>query len=53
VKAYDWDGKELTEKFAIDFRAEKLGRPHLMRFGQAGFYAKQGEAAQVRSASAE
>jgi selenium-binding protein 1 len=32
-KAYDWDGKELKEQFAIDFTAEKLGRPHIMRFG--------------------
>jgi selenium-binding protein 1 len=37
-KAYSWDGKKLDPEFAIDFRAEKLGRPHLMRFGQIDFY---------------
>jgi selenium-binding protein 1 len=38
LKAYDWDGKELVEKFAIDFNAEKLGRPHQMRFGAYALY---------------
>ncbi len=38
LKAYSWDGKELKERFAIDFTAEKLGRPHLMRFGSASLY---------------
>ena len=33
VKAYSWDGKELTPKFALDFTALKLGRPHHMLFG--------------------
>lgn len=32
-KAYEWDGKELKEKFAIDFIGAKLGAPHQMRFG--------------------
>jgi len=32
LKAYDWDGKELVEKFTIDFNAEKLGRAHHMKF---------------------
>ena len=39
VKAYSWDGAKLAPLFAIDFTAEKLGRPHLMRFGQEGFWA--------------
>jgi len=38
LKAYGWDGKELTPKFAVDFKAQKLGRPHLMRFGSASLY---------------
>jgi selenium-binding protein 1 len=38
VKSYAWDGKTLSPLFAIDFTAEKLGRPHLMRFGQEGFW---------------
>lgn len=33
VKAYSWDGKDLVEKFALDFTALKLGRPHHMLFG--------------------
>jgi selenium-binding protein 1 len=38
VKAYTWDGKELKKTFAVDFTAEKLGRPHLMRFGSSSLY---------------
>jgi selenium-binding protein 1 len=38
LKAFTWDGKALTPTFAIDFRAEKLGRPHHMHFGQRGFW---------------
>lgn len=34
VKAYGWDGKALAPKFAVDFRAAGLGRPHIMRFGR-------------------
>ena len=40
LKAYTWDGKELTPRFDIDFMAEKLGRPHMMAFGSAALYAK-------------
>ncbi|MFM8332128.1 MAG: selenium-binding protein SBP56-related protein [Candidatus Methylumidiphilus sp.] len=38
LKLYHWDGKELKEQFAIDFHAEKLGRPHQMRFGAHALY---------------
>ncbi len=38
IKAYDWDGKELKERFSLDFEAEGLGRPHIMRFGAASLY---------------
>ncbi len=37
-KSYAWDGKQLTENFAIDFNALKLGRPHQMRFGAYSLY---------------
>jgi selenium-binding protein 1 len=37
-KAYTWDGEQLTEKFSIDFLAEKLGSPHQMRFGARALY---------------
>jgi selenium-binding protein 1 len=36
LKAYGWDGKQLTPAFELDFRAAKLGRPHIMNFGKAG-----------------
>ncbi len=39
-KAFEWDGRELQPKFAIDFTAAKLGRPHQMRFGAYSLYAK-------------
>ena len=39
-KAYDWDGKELQERFAIDFTAKRLGRPHQMRFGAYALYSQ-------------
>ncbi len=39
LRAFTWDGKSLHPSFDIDFRAEELGRPHLMRFGQEGFWA--------------
>jgi selenium-binding protein 1 len=38
LRVFDWDGKELSPKFEIDFRAQKLGRPHIMRFGQLDFW---------------
>jgi len=37
-KSYHWDGKELVEKFSIDFYALKLGRAHQMRFGAYSLY---------------
>ena len=30
--AFNWDGKDLKLKFEVDFFAEKLGRPHHMKF---------------------
>jgi len=32
LRAFDWDGHELTPKFEIDFAKEQLGRPHHMKF---------------------
>jgi selenium-binding protein 1 len=32
LKAFDWDGKELVEKFSVDFKELKLGRAHHMKF---------------------
>lgn len=39
LKAYHWDGRELTPRFEIDFYAEALGRPHMMAFGAESLYA--------------
>jgi selenium-binding protein 1 len=38
VKAFRFDGKRLIPLFAVDFIKEKLGRPHLMRFGARALY---------------
>ena len=32
LRAFNWDGKQLTPAFAVDFYAEKLGRAHHMKF---------------------
>jgi methanethiol oxidase len=32
LRAYDWDGKDLTLKFEVDFHKEQLGRAHHMKF---------------------
>jgi selenium-binding protein 1 len=33
LRAFNWDGKELTQAFEVDFTREKLGRAHHMKFG--------------------
>jgi selenium-binding protein 1 len=38
LRAFAWDGATLTPRFAIDFTAEGLGRPHIMNLGSAAFY---------------
>jgi selenium-binding protein 1 len=38
LKAYTWNGEKLEPTFSIDFTAEKLGRPHQMRFGAYSLY---------------
>jgi selenium-binding protein 1 len=38
LRAFSWDGEKLEPLFAVDFTAEKLGRPHIMHFGQASFF---------------
>ena len=37
-KSYAWDGSKLKHEFTIDFKAEKLGSAHQMRFGAYGLY---------------
>ena len=33
LRAFNWDGKELTPAFEVDFTKEKLGRAHHMKLG--------------------
>jgi len=40
IKSFEWDGKELKERFSIDFTKEKLGRPHEMKFSAYTLYTK-------------
>ncbi len=35
LRAFNWNGHELSQAFQIDFTAEKLGRPHHMKFTAA------------------
>lgn len=37
-KSYTWDGSKLNHEFTVDFKAEKLGSAHQMRFGAYGLY---------------
>ena len=32
LRAFDWDGKELMQRFEVDFNKLKLGRAHHMKF---------------------
>jgi selenium-binding protein 1 len=38
LKAFSWNGKELNERFVLDFTKEKLGRSHIMNFGSRALY---------------
>jgi selenium-binding protein 1 len=33
LRAFNWDGSELTQAFEVDFIKERLGRAHHMKFG--------------------
>jgi selenium-binding protein 1 len=33
LRGFGWDGKELAQKFEVDFTKEKLGRAHHMKLG--------------------
>ena len=35
LRAFNWDGHALTQAFQVDFAAQKLGRPHHMKFAAA------------------
>ncbi|HYB99601.1 MAG TPA: selenium-binding protein SBP56-related protein [Candidatus Limnocylindrales bacterium] len=51
-KAYEWDGTELKEKFALDFIKDGLGAPHQMRFGSRALYASPAKTARDAAAAA-
>src|SRR5256714_2956395 len=39
IRGFAWDGKELAQKFEIDFTQEKLGRAHHMKLGSKALHA--------------
>jgi selenium-binding protein 1 len=45
LKAFTWDGSQLTPTFSLDFAALKLGRPHQMRFGAYALYGQRPDVA--------
>ena len=47
LRAFHWDGKELTPAFEVDFAKEKLGRAHHMKFS-----ARAGPATALRAGTA-
>jgi len=38
VRGFAWNGKELAQKFEIDFTKERLGRAHHMKLGARGLH---------------
>jgi len=36
LRGFEWNGKELAQKFEVDFNKEKLGRAHHMKLGAKG-----------------
>jgi methanethiol oxidase len=42
LRGFAWDGKELAQKFEVDFTKEKLGRAHHMKLGSKAFRSAAG-----------
>jgi methanethiol oxidase len=42
LRGFAWDGKELAQKFEVDFTREKLGRAHHMKLGSKAFRSAAG-----------
>jgi selenium-binding protein 1 len=38
LRGFAWDGKELAQKFEVDFTKEQLGRAHHMKLGSRGLH---------------
>jgi selenium-binding protein 1 len=47
LRAFNWDGKELTPAFEVDFYKERLGRAHHMKFGTNAIKAAYQDGAEV------
>jgi selenium-binding protein 1 len=43
LRAFDWDGKELTLAFEVDFTRERLGRAHHMKLGTRSLKSAYGD----------
>jgi selenium-binding protein 1 len=41
LRGFAWDGKELTQKFEVDFTKEQLGRAHHMKLGARGLHTEK------------
>ena len=52
LRAFNWDGKELTPAFEVDFAKEKLGRAHHMKFTARSQAAATAEPAPVPTSGA-
>ena len=51
LRGFDWDGKELTQTFEVDFYKEKLGRAHHMKLGSKALKAAYADQAEPASRS--
>jgi selenium-binding protein 1 len=52
LRAYKWDGKELTQAFEVDFYKAKLGRAHHMKFSAKSASSASLDSAPVKVAAA-
>jgi methanethiol oxidase len=43
LRVFNWDGKQLTPAFEVDFMKEKLGRAHHMKFGAQALKSAQAD----------
>jgi selenium-binding protein 1 len=41
LRGFAWDGKELAQKFEVDFTKEQLGRAHHMKLGSRALHASE------------
>ncbi len=53
LRAFNWDGKQLTLAFEVDFAKEKLGRAHHMKFGSRAFKTAHRDASRQLAVASE